>query len=62
MNKTPETKAAESAKPKNLAKSLPRHEAMAIACWVTGRDRSWFAARRPEEVASALLPGERALI
>ncbi|MEY3970379.1 MAG: hypothetical protein RLZZ80_77 [Pseudomonadota bacterium] len=62
MNKTPETKAAESAKPENRAKSLPRHEAMAIACWVTGRDRSWFAARRPEEVASALLPGERALI
>ena len=35
---------------------------MAIACWVTGRDRSWFAARRPEEVAGTLLPGERALI
>ncbi|MGA0816395.1 MAG: peptide chain release factor N(5)-glutamine methyltransferase [Burkholderiaceae bacterium] len=62
MNKTPETKAAETAKAESLAKSLPRHEAMAIACWVTGRDRSWFAARRPDEVAATLLPGERALI
>lgn len=35
---------------------------MAIACWVTGRDRSWFAARRPDEVVASLLPGERALI
>ena len=62
MNKTPETEAAETAKAESLAKSLPRHEAMAIACWVTGRDRSWFAARRPDEVAGTLLPGEQALI
>jgi release factor glutamine methyltransferase len=35
---------------------------MAIACWATGRARSWFAARRPDELAVALSPGERALI
>ncbi len=35
---------------------------MAIACWATGRQSSWFAARRPDEMAEALLPGEQALI
>ena len=35
---------------------------MAIACWATGRARSWFAARRPDELAASLSPGEQALI
>ena len=35
---------------------------MAIACWATGRDRSWFAARSPQEVAASLRPEEQALI
>ncbi len=35
---------------------------MAIACWTTGRDRSWFAARTAAEVAAVLRPEEQALI
>jgi release factor glutamine methyltransferase len=35
---------------------------MAIACWATGRDRSWFAARAAAEVAAGLRPEEQALI
>jgi release factor glutamine methyltransferase len=35
---------------------------MAIACWATGRDRSWFAARGSQEVAASLRSEEQALI
>jgi release factor glutamine methyltransferase len=35
---------------------------MAIACWATGRDRSWFAARNSQEVDASLRPEEQALI
>jgi len=41
---------------------LPAHERAAIGCWATGRDRSWFAARTPEEQDQALSAGERALV
>jgi release factor glutamine methyltransferase len=35
---------------------------MAMACWATGRDRSWFAARTFDEIQASLRPEEQALI